>query len=163
MASLRWGGDVPQEQLGEARGRAAAAGCMLIETDGPRNTSRLDDMRGRSRWGRGPRVGPRIPQGRQRRLDRRNMALPSRDGHRGIRCMSARMGMGVLEISAASRVARSLPPHGCIYTYILLGPMHTENGCQTDSDVNKSGPYRMTLTLSDGRPKIGRLWAGLRS
>lgn len=91
------------------------------------------------------------------------MAFPSHDGHRGVRCMGARMGMGVLEISAASRVARSLPPHGCIYTYILPDSMHAENGCQTDSNVNKSGPYRMTLTLSDGRPKIGRLWAGLRS
>lgn len=70
------------------------------------------------------------------------------------------MGMGTLGISAASRVARSSPPHD---RPILLGPMHAKDGHQTDSDVSGDGLYQMTLTLSDGRPKIGRLWAGLRS
>lgn len=68
------------------------------------------------------------------------------------------MGMGILGISAASRVARSSPPHD---RPILLGPMRAKDGRQTDSDANGGGPYRMTLTLSDGRPKIGGLWTGL--
>lgn len=70
------------------------------------------------------------------------------------------MGMGTLGISAASRVARSSPPHD---RPILPDSTHAKDGRQTDSDANGGGPYRMTLTLSDGRPKIGRLWAGLRS
>ena len=46
---------------------------------------------------------------------------------------------------------------------ILLGPMYAKDGHQTDSDVSGDGPYRMTLTLSDWRPKIGKLWTVLQS
>ena len=73
--------------------------------------------------------------------------------------MGARTGVDAFGASTTSRVTRlPLLSHD---RPILPDSMHAKDGRQIDSDANGGGPYRMTLTLSDGRPRIGGLWTGL--
>ena len=89
MAKITQAGiDTLRGQLDEVEGHTVAAGHTLVDADGPRVAFHPVNMRMALTLETSASRGPRIPQGRQRRLDRRNMAFPSHDGHRGVRCIS---------------------------------------------------------------------------
>ena len=68
---MQVGIDALRGQLDEVEGHTVAAGHTLVDADGPRVAFHPVNMRMALTLETSASRGPRIPQGRQRRLDRR--------------------------------------------------------------------------------------------